>query len=174
MKNCNNCKNNNKKKNEIRLQRSSFFLLLLRQTVKGTRQISINLLIYSQSISCQPPAAPPLSHPPAAVNKMLIGQNFWEQWLRAAVLLVAHGTSRRIFLPQQTVDSLPERESLQTLICARVQGAERDAVIDILSPRRRECRSADAARSRFMSAASCVPGLWVSGRCNVFSKYLSW
>lgn len=69
---------------------------------------------------------------------MLIGQNFCERWLQAAVPRAARGTSRRIFLPRQTVDSLPERESLQTLLCARVQGAERDAAIDIASPGRRE------------------------------------
>lgn len=103
---------------------------------------------------------------------MLIGQNFCERWLQAAVLRAARGTSRRIFLPRQTVDSLLERESLQTLLCARVQGAERDAAINIASPGRRERRLDDAARGRFMSAASCVAGLWVSGRCNVLSKYL--
>lgn len=103
---------------------------------------------------------------------MLIGQNFCERWLQAAVLRAARGTSRRIFLPRQTVDSLPERESLQTLLCAKVQRAERDAVINIASPGRRERRSDDAAHRRFMSAASCVAGLWVSGRGNVLSKYL--
>lgn len=130
-----------------------FFSSLLRQTVRGTRQISINPLIYSQSIPCQPPAAPPF---PLLSSREQDADwaELCSRWLQFCGRLTARPDAF-FFASKQSIDCRGVRV-FKRLSVRGFRAAERNGVINITSQRRRERRSDVAAHSRFMSAASCL------------------